>query len=471
MNIKINEKTKLILSIIIVSSILFSNKASAQQEVIIKDVNPDSTTPTLIKGVSPQVRFWVTNFESTTSSSTIFTKDEMLIEIANKQFIEQQRHNKWLEDFTKVGAQTDKELARDLANKLLEETDKKIIDFAKEGFNKGEGEEGTGDPAYTDQQDYLRKAELTETGIMVANDFKSEDICEEVKKEVKKVIGKEGIDPNLQKKLKCTNENDGSNPKNWEDWVVLVQPENNPMGALVIANNELAIRKEEKKQTIINELDQGKGSLSYKKCQKMKVDDEGEETEEGEPFYGDPIYEQDLPEDTKTTEIEEDADGYFKTVCVTVTPGSIIDSSIQLQSQTLSETSAIESSLSDGTTLVKEELTKKLLEKVDLQFEKGLLDETDEKLSEEIQNILEDDANNMAKASTTSINPFPPTDIYNTGNDVSPYKQKTWFSKWGIGDIFDIINMLSGYDIFEPSTPKEPDCPPGQVRSVFGTCH
>ena len=473
----IKNNKKILASFIFIFSILISSKALAQYPVSIEYIDPSVVASTTITQISPQVRFWVTNFESTTSSSTLFTKDETLIDVANKLFKEQERHNKWLEDYTKVGGQADKELARNLATQLLIQINNKTIDFAGEGFNKGVGDNATGDPAYVqDQQDFLKKADKTEVGILYKYGFESKDICKEVKTEVKKVIGKEAMIPDFQKQIKCTNKNDGEDPKSWEDWLQIVQPENNPMGALIIANSELEKRQQAKEDAIKNELNQGNGALSYKECQKIKINNKGEEENDGDPFYGDPIYEQDIPEDTTTTDLTSDdsTGGYIKTVCTVVKPGSITNSNTQAENNSALNTTETNVSQADGTNLIDEEMSQKLQERLDAEFSTGILNNENNDALDTLENdILENNAEQLSKVSTTSVNPFSPDDIYNTENKTSPYNQKNWFDKWGGGSAFDIVNIINGYSLIDyppyvPSTSSE--CNFGKVKDSSGNC-
>jgi hypothetical protein len=455
------------ISILIVSYIfiLSSNKVFAQMPVSIEYVNPDALTPTKITEVTPQVRFWVTNFESTTSSSTLFTKDETLVDIANKLLIEEKRHNQWLEDFTKKGSQANKELARGLANKTLLQTNEKIMDFMKKGFNKDKGSE-EGNPAYVEnQQDFLAKSDVTEVGVMVKYDFESDEICEDVKEEVKKVIGKESIRPELKKQIKCTLKDKGGSPENiktWEDFLSFSKLENNPMGALVISKEELTTRQEEKEKAITNELNQGKGSLSYKRCREYSADGKPS----GEEFYGDAIYAQDIPEDTKTTEIsEDDAGGYKKVICKIVKPGSIIDSSLQGQQNSAIEMNQIDATLGDSVNRVDSKMSEYYLKKLEEELKVGIFTKEDKSksLTDELYPFLSKDMQEMEAVQTSLVNPFDPKDIYDPQNTDSPYNPKktnsgSWFDyiSKSFQSIFDGTWYLFDFPKYTPPAPAAP---------------
>lgn len=467
MNIKIKEKlnTKIInlLSFLIIF-ILSSGEVFAQMPVSVEYVNPESLTPTKITEVTPQVRFWVTNFENMTSSSTLFTKDETLVDIANQLLIEEKRHNQWLEDFTKKGSQANKELARDMATELLLQTSEKIMNFIKKGFNQGKGG-GEGNPAYVEnQQDFLKKSDLTEVGVMVKNDFESDEMCEDVKEEVKKVIGKESIRPELKKQLKCTLKDKGGSPENiktWDEFLSFSQLENNPMGALVIAKEELATRQAEKEEAIKNELNQGRGALSYKKCQEYSAD--GKAT--GEEFYGDAIYAQDIPEDTKTTEITEDgAGGYKKVVCKVVNPGSIIDSSLQNQQNSAIEMNQIDATMADSVNRVDSKMSEYQLKKLEEELKIGIFtqEDTNKTLLDELYPFLAKDMQEMEAVKTSLVNPFDPKDVYDPQNQESPYNPKkkgnNWFDYIGksFQSIFDGTWYLFDFPKYTPPASQAP---------------
>ena len=451
----IKNNKKILVSLMLISSILISDKALAQYPVAVEYIDPSVVASTTITQISPQVRFWVTNFDSMTSSSTLFTKDETLINLANKLLLEEKRHNQWVEDYTKVGAQANKELARDLASELFLQTQQMMTNFVVAGFNKSD--DGTGNPAYvTDEQNYMDKVAKSEAGIMYNNDFNSDEICDTVKKDVKKAMGKESSKTDFQKEIKCTLEEKDADPtkeddmKTWEDWYNFSQPENNPVGAFILSNTELDARIKEKENVVTNELNRGKGALSLKLCQAYKTNDKGEEEKDGPEFYGDPIYEQDLPDDTTTTEItEENSKGYKKTVCTVVTPGSLIDSGSKLQGAALIEKSATDASLADGTTLIGQTLANKQTENVISEIEYGFLNEITDADLDSIAVPLVNDGINQDKASYTQLNPFSPTDIYNPNNSSSPYNESAWFNKWGGGDAFDIVNMINGYTLID----------------------
>ncbi len=105
----------------------------------------------------------------------------------------------------------------------------------------------------------------------------------------------------------------------WNSWLTLTtQPQNNVYGATLMAQNELSLRIANKQVIGKDELSQGRGFLSYKKC-------DGKNSEEA-------YHAQLAVDDAKTRKDDEDlyyAKAELKkaenTGCKTVTPGSVIE--------------------------------------------------------------------------------------------------------------------------------------------------
>ncbi len=113
----------------------------------------------------------------------------------------------------------------------------------------------------------------------------------------------------------------------WDSWISInANPQNNQMGALVFAQNELDARINSKIQAVKEEVNWGNGILSYKECEEITTDGEGQ-------VIGRNTYRGD-----SSTRPSADLVGgrdysasptYTTTNCSTVTPGSLINKQMQ----------------------------------------------------------------------------------------------------------------------------------------------
>lgn len=115
----------------------------------------------------------------------------------------------------------------------------------------------------------------------------------------------------------------------WDSWLeITTQPQNNQLGAMILAQNELDRRMEEKKHETELEAQWGSGVMSYKECTEETTDAEGNLLAESRVYQGN-----DLTDPEGITETRYSGNGaddiYVTTNCTTVTPGSMINQQMQ----------------------------------------------------------------------------------------------------------------------------------------------
>jgi hypothetical protein len=171
-----------------------------------------------------------------------------------------------------------KSLGKLAIKRILRELTKQIVTWIENGF---ENPDGTRSPAFmTNTEEFLANTADLTIGDFLMNDPALSFLCDPFKLQVKLALGlqyrpfKETIECSLKGALANTEiamnnfmNGDFIGGGGWDSWLqITTVPQNNQMGAMILAQTELDARIEGAKGSAGAELDWGGGFMSWKKC-------------------------------------------------------------------------------------------------------------------------------------------------------------------------------------------------------------
>ena len=168
----------------------------------------------------------------------------------------------WTRTIQPMLQKTAQQAAVQLVRNLTEST----IEWIRSGFN--------GNPAYIgDPISFLTKTADQTVGEMIFNDPNLNFLCAPFRNQVRLRLGLTyQQSTSFYNKINCTLSDVINNVENagFDTWIQLsLQPSNTPLGAYIIAENELQSRIAAKKDAVILEAGWGKGALTYQSCTKQ----------------------------------------------------------------------------------------------------------------------------------------------------------------------------------------------------------
>ncbi|MCC7004966.1 hypothetical protein IT397_03560 [Candidatus Nomurabacteria bacterium] len=202
-----------------------------------------------------------------------------------------------------------------IVNVLIQDISASMIEWINNGFENPDGSSGPGfikDPAqfFLDTGDREAGSFIENLGVNTAGGMISGGLlCSPFSVQIKLAL-LNNLTSNLRKRLQCTLTdviknadgfiNGNFSAGGWAGWVSLTQnPQNNPYGAYLIANDEMYSRIEQTQNNLTMELGWGRGFLPFQKCEEVQGP-----TQNGQTLNG------------------------GKKVCTTTTPGAMVEESI-----------------------------------------------------------------------------------------------------------------------------------------------
>ncbi|MFA6797178.1 MAG: hypothetical protein WCR40_00480, partial [Candidatus Paceibacterota bacterium] len=291
-------------------------------------------------------------------------------------------------------------LAKIVAKAIIQNIVEATVAWINSGFQ--------GNPAYvSDPAKFLLNTGDQVVGEMLFNDPALNFLCEPFQLQVKIALGL-GVSQPFYRKIKCTLTGAIRNTENaveglvndlesgnfielggWTNWMQSSQPQNNPIGAYLMAKSELDARTQIKKASVTAQLNWGSGALDFQKCKdttyNVNYDENGEMYEEpaGErEYFGSPTHGLDA-DGNPSTRITGSGSGItgeqrIETSCETKTPGAIVTDMLGFKATSDSRTLELQSALSNGIDQILNALASQLLKMAMNQLAEGVLGMNDE---------------------------------------------------------------------------------------------
>ncbi len=255
MNLKLNKKinTLSLISLVLVSFLVAYNKAEAQ-------LGSDQVPINIDKVDDDAMKKYFYGGKGQSGDSTSDQSDALTIIHQQKKY--------------QINDQPSLEKAfQSEANKLVNQITKDTIDWINGGFNKSGG---SGSSAYiSDLEGILSYNADKVVGDFIQNDPNLKFLCQPFQKQVKTALVTNYTNTqkstSFNKKITCSASNAVTNINSgkfsWSDWLEVVgNPQNNPMGAYLTAEQEMQNKIDNKQTSIKTEVTSGNGALTYKKC-------------------------------------------------------------------------------------------------------------------------------------------------------------------------------------------------------------
>ncbi|MFA5934788.1 MAG: hypothetical protein WC827_02825 [Candidatus Paceibacterota bacterium] len=426
MKIKILNKkiSKNILSIFIFSFILIITNQKA--------FGQGSGYPVIVEGIEPWVQFWVTNYGGTDS---LYVQDTEATKILRKLastteslYLETLRNNYWNQDNPQI-EDKNQGIEKNKINILTGELDKEVVKWMNQGFNQDNS-------SFISDADFYENARKGNVRDMVNSiELLSKDGLPSDQQYYKDIL--RAISANNGDTSKITEdfyptikeENDNGETASWDEWLGMTTDENkNPIIAYLSIQEALDSNITETQNKYFEEIKIGNGFLTYKECNVLYYDKNGNQTgKKDEPFYGDINYEKDIWEGVP--------EGNFpKVECKDVTPGNVISDKLNSISTSKDEILRMNAALSNGKDNVIDGIQGELKQLQNDILNKGILG-TYTTSTEALNKKIED--NNKLLISTEGGVKKVSEDLSNPKNPNSPYNPKgilpgeEWKKIWG----------------------------------------
>ncbi len=167
--------------------------------------------------------------------------------------------------------------AKTLAKNLILQLTEATVNWINSGFQ--------GNPAFVaDPADFLAQTADQTVGQFLMESSDLRFLCAPFQAQVKIALGL-GYSQPFYKSISCTLTGAITNVQNavnsftsaggWQNWIQITQPQNNPVGAFLLAKSELDSQIEGRKAAASAELNFGQGALSYKDCTDTTYDTTG----------------------------------------------------------------------------------------------------------------------------------------------------------------------------------------------------
>lgn len=314
--------------IVIIISLFISIEVNAQYPVYIWDSNP-------------YIKFWVTTDPTSNEyPTTLKVKDEDLVEILGKiasttesLYAETLRNNYWMLYNEETRNEKEQSLSKYKALKLQNLIEENILSWVNEGFNTDKDGKN-GKPAYIeDEANFFYEMEIKikenfRKYLDVYYQFAPEEEKNYLEK-IKKILPSmtDSVLTESDYYLESDEESlSDEDVEDWDKWLGLSTNEfTNPMIAFLDAKDNLENLIYNEKEKYKKEIEDGKGFLSFKRCEIKYYDIETGSFDyngEDEPpiedyFFGDPYYYDDI--------WKEAPGGTYPVVsCTTIIPGYLI---------------------------------------------------------------------------------------------------------------------------------------------------
>jgi len=315
-------------------------------------------------------------------------------------------------------------IAEDFATQIIQNLTEKTVNWIKNGFN--------GNSAFIpDIGDFLTKTADQTIGEELFNDPALNFLCAPFQAQVKIALGLSYYQP-FYKQINCTLTGAIANATNavnnfansfsasggWKNWIeITTQPQNNPVGAFLIAKANIDSQISAKQAAAGMELTNGQGALTYKDCTKTTYDQNGNETSVTHLPKG-----SDIAYTTVPTTSTHDR-GYDRVDCTVSTPGAVITNMLGFSATDDLRVTELKSALSNGIDQVLASLASALIQKAVSALQNGILgnnNAANANYSAQINSVLQQQQSQYNQAASQIQNPnYTPT--YNLGGQLTPY--------------------------------------------------
>ncbi|MDE1945740.1 MAG: hypothetical protein KGH93_00910 [Patescibacteria group bacterium] len=291
---------------------------------------------------------------------------------------EQTGQDIWTQAWNKVVLPAAEGAAKQFALQLIQNLTEATVKWINSGFN--------GQPTYVaDIGGFLANTADQTVGNMLFNDPSLNFLCAPFQLQVKLALGLSYSQP-FYKQINCTLSgaiNNATNavnnftntvntdfrtPGGWQNWLsITTQPQNNAIGAFLVARSNLDSQISAKQAAASTELTLGQGALSYMQCDLNTYTPNGNLVSTKHittsPNYGSSF---------KST---TDQGGYYTQLdnCEVKTPGSVITQMLGFQATGDARTLELEAALSNGIDTIFQALANELVKSAADQLANGLI--------------------------------------------------------------------------------------------------
>jgi len=254
---------------------------------------------------------------------------------------------------------------------LINDLTAATVDWINNGFR--------GNPAFVDDPGKLFTNLADQTvGAMISNDPALNFLCSPFQLQVKLALAVSL--PTFQSKITCTLGSIANNyqaflsdvnNQTWQTWLqITTVPQNNPLGAYIIAQDELAARIGNTGIALSNQLNMGGGALNYEKCTETKTD---KKTGKVDPTFKHEYQGNAFLDSLSDSHSSADPYTYSKT-CQITTPGSTIASMLGAKANSTQTMSQLAVATGNGVDAVLNALLSKLIQMGINALKNGMLD-------------------------------------------------------------------------------------------------
>lgn len=264
-------------------------------------------------------------------------------------------------------------LARLAALTLIQNLTEATVNWINSGFSPN------GAPAYVANTGaFLANTADQVVGNVLFNDPSLNFLCQPFQLQVKVALGLSYSQPFYQQ-INCTLSSAIANAQNatnnflsaggWSNWLQMTtEPQNNPVGAFLIARANIDSQIAAKQASVGAELSQGQGALSYESCTQNTRDLNGNIIS-SKPYVGSPDYA--VPPNPTTANPQQ-----YITLddCSVKTPGAIVTSQLAVTANSDQNVLELQAALGDGVDQIFSALLNQLKALITSKIQNGVLD-------------------------------------------------------------------------------------------------
>ena len=289
--------------------------------------------------------------------------------IAPKVAVEQTAQDIWTIAWQKVIEPVLGTLFKTFGMLLINDLTEATVDWINNGFQ--------GNPAFIDNPGkFLTNIADQTVGDMILNDPSLNFLCAPFQMQIKLALASSL--PTFQSKISCTLTSIANNYQNalsdvrartWDDWIQLTQPQNDPIGAYLIAQNELQARIGDKQIGFSQQINMGNGALNYENCSEEAFNKKtGERVPGSIRFYQGNQFVDSLSNVHSSTDPNT-----YKTSCKITTPGNTIASMLGAKANSDQTTSQLAVAFGNGIDSVLNALLSKVVQTAITKLAQGAL--------------------------------------------------------------------------------------------------